>query len=333
MGDAGAPVCVPACAPSAYCAEGMCKSRFTEYLIGTGSAPAYITSHSDGNLWFTTGSDSVTIVGGNIGRLSVAGTPMLFPILAAADNPYSFTVRSVGIVSGPDGNVWFDAVASDGRAYIGSLTPGGVVANYLFSMEAPNVGRVTVGPDGNIWAAIVDLTSESGSNKIEVCTTAGAISEKVLPEYSGPYGIVTGPDKNIWFTETTSPSEIGQLTLAGGVREFPPTSFGQNIVVGSDSNLWFTEPFGHVGRCTVNGSLVEFPVPTSTAMPWDVALGPDGNVWFTETQGNSIASITSGGKITEYSTPASPYGITSGPDGNIWFTEPSVGKVVRFLVP
>jgi virginiamycin B lyase len=78
--------------------------------------------------------------------------------------------------------------------------------------------------------------------------------------------------------------------------------------------------------------VVEFPA-TASSSPWDLTKGPDGNVWFTELAGNRIGSITPGGTITEYATPASPYGITAGPDGNIWFTEPSAGKVVRFLVP
>jgi hypothetical protein len=81
-----------------YCAAGTCKSRFTEYAIGAGSNPAYITSGQDGNLWFTTGGDSGSPVGGSIGRLTVWGTPTLFPILGAATNPNNFTVISVGIV-------------------------------------------------------------------------------------------------------------------------------------------------------------------------------------------------------------------------------------------
>jgi streptogramin lyase len=334
-GAGGGPACTTPCAATAYCAAGTCKSRFTEFAIGAGSNPAYITSGQDGNLWFTTGGDSGGPVGGNIGRLTVSGTPMLFPILSVATNPNSFTVISVGIVWGPDGNVWFDAVSSQGKAYVSAITPSGVVTNNIFSMSAPHVGKVAVGPDGNIWATVT-TESESGSNMIEVCTTAGSISDKVLPTYSNPYGIVSGPDGNVWYTETSNPNDIARLTLGGDLKEYPSSSYGQNIAVGADNNLWFTESnaaANNIGRCTVNGTIVEFPLPTASSEPWDITKGPDGNVWFTELAGNNIASIAPGGKITEYATPASPYGITTGPDGNIWFTEPSAGKVVRFLVP
>lgn len=209
----------------------------------------------------------------------------------------------------------------------------GVVTNYLFSMNDPHPGRVTVGPDGNIWAAVMLSSPSSGSNTFEVCSTAGSISEKTVQGFPDPYGIVAGPDGNIWFTETSGPQDIGRLTLGGTLMEFPASPSAQNITVGADNNVWFTAPPSNIGRCTPNGTVVDFPVPTASSGPWDLTKGSDGNVWFTESAGNNIGSITPGGKITEYATPASPYGITTGPDGNIWFTEPSAGKVVRFLVP
>jgi virginiamycin B lyase len=305
---------------------------FTEYSIGSGTDPGYITSGADGNLWFTTGSDTGSVVGGRIGRLTVNGTPTLFPILTT--NPYNFTVLSVGIVRGPDDNIWFDAVGSDGKGYISTATTGGVVTNYQFSMTYPTVGRVAVGPDGNIWTAIVSLNQAEGSNKIEICTISGSISEQTLPSYSSPYGIVAGSDGNVWFTEASVPYFVARLTPAGGLTEFPTSAVAKNIALGADGNLWFTEPINSaIGRSTLGGTIVEFSVPPASSSPVDLAQGPDGNIWFTEGAGNNIGSITPGGKITEYAAPASPYGITKGPDGNIWFTEPAAGKIVRFLVP
>jgi streptogramin lyase len=258
----------------------------------------------------------------------------LFPILTT--NPNNLTVVSVGITRGSDDNVWFDAVSSDGKGYIGTATTSGAVTNYQFSMTAPTLGRVAVGPDGNIWTAIVALSPSGGSNKIEICTTRGSISEQTLPDYSGPYGIVTGSDGNVWVTETSAPADVGRLTPTGSLTEFPPSFTAENITLGVDGNLWFAEPgtgANNIGRCTPAGTIVEFSVPTSSSEPWDVTQGPDGNIWFTEIAGNNIGSITPSGKITEYATPASPYGITQGPDGNVWFTEPAAGKIVRFLVP
>src|SRR6266436_4294219 len=60
---------------------------------------------------------------------------------------------------------------------------------------------------------------------------------------SAPFGITTGPDGALWFTEFAY-NKIGRITTAGVVTEFTiPTSssYPEVITVGSDGALWFTE--------------------------------------------------------------------------------------------
>src|SRR5262245_31930788 len=70
---------------------------------------------------------------------------------------------------------------------------------------------------------------------------------------SGPVGITTGPDGNLWFTEVCA-SQIGRITPDGIVTEFPlPYRYSspQDITTGSDGNLWFNENNGRrIGRIT-----------------------------------------------------------------------------------
>ena len=324
-------VCVPVCASTSYCSSGTCKLRSTEFTIGSGTAPGYIATGPDGNLWFTTGSDGSGTVGGAIGRMTTTGTPTLFPIFTAAQNTLNLTVSSVGIAAGPDGKLWFDAVSSDGKAYISSMSTTGVSSNNIFSTNFPRLGRVAIGPDSNVWVAIMAASPSSGSNTLEVSTTSGSISERTLPMFSGPYGIVAGADGNIWFADTQY-HQVGRFKVSDGtVSEFAISGIPQNLTVGADGNIWFTEPSGSIGRCAVSGTIIEFAAPNG---PWDVATGPGWKRVVYRTKGaNMIARVTPSGQITEYSTPASPYGVTAGPDGNIWFTEPSAGKVARFIVP
>lgn len=323
-------MCAPPCAATESCVSGSCKSRFTEFSVGSGSDPNYITGTPDGSLWFTSGIDTGGPVSGSIGRVSQTGAVTSFPIFSGGQNSASSTVYAVGIVAGRDGNVWFDAVGSDGHGYISSMTLAGVPTNNLFSMTAPRPGRVTSAPDGSIWTAIMFANPSAGSDVLEVSTLGGVVSEKTLPSFSNPYGIVAGPDGNIWITETAEP-EIGRFKISdGSLSEFATSSVPQNITVGADGNLWFTEPAGKVGRSTVGGTILEFPAPNG---PFDITKGPDGNVWFTEPTANRIGRITPGGQVTEFSTPASPFGIAAGADGNIWFTESAAGKVARFVVP
>src|SRR5450755_159613 len=56
-----------------------------------------------------------------------------------------------------------------------------------------------------------------------------------------------------------------------------------DIVAGPDGALWFSQPdFDMIGRCTTDGEITEFTLPTAFAKPTRLAPGPDGNVWFVE---------------------------------------------------
>jgi streptogramin lyase len=96
------------------------------------------------------------------------------------------------------------------------------------------------------------------------------------------------------------------------------------ITSGPDGNVWFTEwgVANKIGRITPTGAISDYLIPTANSGPWRLTAGPDGkSLWFTEYSGNKIARITKAGVITdEYLIPtasSNPTGITTGPDGNV----------------
>lgn len=152
---------------------------------------------------------------------------------------------------------------------------------------------------------------------------------------SQPFGITTGPDGNLWFTESSA-NQIGRITPDGQITEFPiPTPSSQlgAITAGPDGNLWFAE-FGsahQIGRITPEGVITEFPTQVRSS---GITTGPDGNLWFTWQAG--IGQITPDGLVTLFAGPndgtsqTTPYQITAGPDGNLWFTDsnnPQIGRM------
>ncbi len=180
-------------------------------------APYAITSGADGNLWFTeSGSPS-----GYIGRITPAGVVTEFPAPLAAG--------ALGIVAGPDGNVWYLGSGSVGR-----VTPAGVVTT--FPTPGEGGARITVGPDGALWAS---------GNHVERITMQGVVTS--FPTGTGIngglVGIVTGPDGALWVAETSN--QIARITTTGDVTQYRTgISAGagpQEITVGPDGNLWFTE--------------------------------------------------------------------------------------------
>jgi sugar lactone lactonase YvrE len=190
---------------------------------------------------------------------------------------------------------------------IGRITPTGSITEYPLRKADSDPGGIAVGPDGNMW--FTETTWHSGrrgrvftGSAIGRITPAGRITEYPLPAAgSDPGGITTGPDGNLWFTESEGNGKIGRITPAGRITEYPlPThpSYPEggspsSIVAGPDGNVWFTEVIGNkIGRITPAGVITEYHTPTGISHPAGIVAGPDGNLWFTEQLGSAIGRIT-----------------------------------------
>jgi virginiamycin B lyase len=299
---------------------GICGiiTEFGPVPSGVSAEVAGITAGPDGNMWFAEAAAD------KIGRITTAGAITEFTGLTPSALPALITV-------GPDHNLWFtECVASN----IGKITTAGAVTEYPTKTAHARPIGIAAGPDGNMWF------TEGSANNIGVSTLTGTVTEYTVPTSSASVeGITAGPDNALWFTETGG-NKIGEITTIGGISEFDvPTASSEpvSVVTGSDGELYFTEEAGNaIGR--LQASLTSttfnsaFPLPETGSDPAFPALGPDGNVWFPEIAGNRIASITPGGKITEYAVPtgsADPFDVAPGPDGAIWFTELLTGKIGR----
>ena len=177
-----------------------------EFAIPTASsAPTGITAGPDGNLWFTeNGADK-------IGRMTPSGTFTEFPITAGS-HPHDIAV-------GPDGAMWF---AESGANAIGTMTTSGTgYVEYAVPTAGSAPMGIASGPDGALWFA------ENNGAQIGRVTTGGAITEYAtvqVPNFTGPgprsafpYGITSGPDGNIWYSDLpigrTPGTAIGRLPL------------------------------------------------------------------------------------------------------------------------
>ncbi len=199
---------------------------------------------------------------------------------------------------------------------------------------------ITTGSDGNLWF------TENASGQIGRMTPAGVVTQFALPEVPPPAGspagtasttpnptaITAGPDGALWFTGI--PGEIGRITTAGVVTEFPlpavPPPAGSKpgtastpatataIAAGPDGALWFAGIPGEIGRISTTGVVTEFAVPeipppagsksgtaATPATLTALTAGPDGALWFTGVPGE-VGKITTAGVVTEFAVPAIP---------------------------
>src|SRR5579862_3259267 len=208
-----------------------------------------------------------------------------------------------GIAAGPDGNLWFTELST---SQVAAITPAGVITEF----------PLRAGPAAGVFSMARSRWSLRASTFD-----------------SGPIGITTGPDGNLWCAAFDA-LYIGRVTPTGEVTEFGPTHGSPFfITLGADGNLWFTD-YGanQIGRMTPSGSFTEFATPTASSGPIGLSRGPDGNVWFVEFASNQIGRVTPSGVITEFPIPtpeSGPRAITTGADGNLWFTEEFGNQVGR----
>jgi len=124
------------------------------------------------------------------------------------------------------------------------------------------------------------------------------LAKLLLPETSPftvlladtPSAIVSGPDGNLWATES---SHVAKITTSGVETEFQLNNGNASagIVVGPDGNLWFTEN-SSLGKITTTGTLTEFPqnIFVNFSLLEGITSGPDGNLWFTAINNSKLAN-------------------------------------------
>jgi streptogramin lyase len=296
---------------------------FYQFSIPTSTnRPQWIAAGSDGNMWFTENPGSA------VARVTPAGVVTEFTIPTANAQPQM-------IIGASDGNLWFAEFAttpSPGSSKIARLTTTGAFTEYstLFAPPPPDnpLGLVDRG-DGNIWY-VANGSSRVGFQGI----SSGVAGETSIPTAnSGPFGISTAPDNNLYYTESAVDKigRIANLFTAQSEISLTAGTVPESIVRGPDGNLWFTENGrGNIGRLSPSSFSVtgEFPTLTANSQPVGITVGQDGALWFTENGLDKIGRITTGGTVSEYASPVTGLGlrgIAVAPDGSLWFCEPGTG--------
>ncbi|WP_168221560.1 Vgb family protein [Aquisphaera giovannonii] len=192
-----------------------------EYQTSAMSHPGEIAAGPDGNLWFTEDASTLNGQVPAIGRVTPSGqflNALFLPTPAGTMGGGGDT--PVGLVTGPDGNVWITSEAGN----IDRVSPAGTFTAFAVpfttSGAGSTLGGIAVGTDKNLYFADIR------NNAIGQITTSGAITETALPKSTSiPLGIAGGPDGNIWFTDQDpSQDRVGKLTLAGSST--PPGGTG-----------------------------------------------------------------------------------------------------------
>ena len=290
------------------------------------SQPRAITNGSDGNRWFTEGTE-FTSAPAKIGRITPAG---------------DITEFAPGVADGCNFCIITDIAQGPGDIlYITSNDPTLMRFNLgTQSFETPVQMPNTSALGGNLAVSATDVWITDFNNDV-VWRYHLSNGQFTSFPVSDPADVAVDAAGNAWFTQpgdvnAPGTSNIGRIDAATGAVTTTPTTDGsttvapRSITVAIDGQVWFTARFTPqaVGRLNPSTDAVTlFPV-TNTG-PSGIAASPDGTVWFTqETQGNA-ARITNAGVITEGKTikGSGPFEITVAPNANPWYTMMAANKI------
>ena len=291
----------------------------------TNSRPHAITNGSDGNRWFTEGTE-FTNAPAKIARITPAGAITEFaPDAADGCNDCIIT----DIAQGPGGIL-----------YITSNDPTLMRFNLATeSFETPVSMPNSSALGGTVAASATDVWVTDFNNNV-VWRYRLADGQFASVPVVDPADVAVDASGNAWFTQPgdvndPGTSAISRIDAASGLVTTFPTTDGsttvapRSVVVTADA-AWFTARFTPqaIGRLDLATNVVTL-FPVANTGPSGIAASSAGTVWFTqETQGN-IATITNDGVITEAKSVkgSEPFGIAVALNGDPWYTMPAANKI------
>jgi streptogramin lyase len=291
------------------------------------SQPRAITNGSDGNRWFTEGTE-FTGAPAKIARITPAGEITEFaPDVADGCNGCIIT----DIAQGPGGIL-----------YITSNDPTLMrfdVATQSF--EAPVQMPNTSALGGEVAVSATDAWITDFNNDV-VWRYHLSNGQFTSSPVSDPADVAVDVAGNAWFAQpgdvnAPGTSNIGRIDAGTGAVTLTPTTDGsttvapRSVTVASDGQVWFTARFTPqaVGRLSPAMNAVTIFLTPSNPGPQDIAASPDGTVWFTQTLKGNSARIDNAGVIAEGKAVkgSQPFGITVAPNGDPWYTMFAANKI------
>lgn len=296
------------------------------------SQPRAITTGSDGNVWFTEGTE-FTGAPAKIARVTPAGAITEFaPDVADGCNGCIIT----DIARGPGDHILY-ITSNDPTLMRFDIS----TQHFMSPVQMPNTSAL----GGNVAVSNTDVWITDFNNDV---VWRYHLSDGQFTSFAviDPGEVAVDAVGNAWFTQpgdvnAPDTSNIGRIDAATNAVTLTPTTDGtttvapRDITVAQDGQVWFTARFTPqaVGRLNpASNTVTLFPV-TNTG-PSGIAASPlpNGPVWFTQELTGNIASIDNAGVITEAKTVkgSEPFGIVVDGNGNPWYTMMSANKVANF---
>jgi virginiamycin B lyase len=161
----------------------------------------------------------------------------------------------------------------------------------------------------------------------------------VLTRGSMPFGVATGVDGSLWFTERRANKIAKFDPNITGFREYPISiadSAPQSIVVDASGEVWFTaNGQGYIGMLdAASGEITGYDLGPRARDPYSIVDAADGSLWFTARRGNVVGRLDRrDGSTTFRDLPAGalPTDLVMGQDGSVYVSESGSRKIARIV--
>lgn len=201
-----------------------------------------------------------------------------------------------GVAAASDGSIWISEMDS-------VLRVGSDHRVTTFAVQGNPNGRIAEGSDKAMWVTEVgkDRVARIMNGQVHEFPLAPApVQVQVQCGGRCPYGITSGPDGNLWITESqlAAGDLVGRMTPQGQYKDWPldgPGAALNDITAGPDRALWFGESRARrLGRVTTAGAVTEQAVdlPVHASGTRGVVAGT-ALIWYTP----SLAPAYSGDPV------------------------------------
>ena len=287
------------------------------YDVTRGARPHDVAPAPDGKVWYTAQGQ------GALGILDPKTRKVTQVPLGAGAAPH-------GVIAGPDRAAW---ITEGGQNAIARFDPAtNAVKLFPLPAEFPNANLNTATFDrkGILW-----FTGQNGVyGRVDPAT--GKVDAWKSPKGSGPYGITTTPNGDVWYASLAGDHIAKIDTVSGDALMVPPPKPGvgpRRIWSDSKGLLWVS--FWHTGEVGRYDPMAKswkvWSLPKSKAGCYAVYVDDKDKVWLTDFVANAIVRFDPVSEKFE-SFPSDKRGASVrqmlGRPGEIWGAESGTDRLV-----
>ena len=221
---------------------------------------------------------------------------------------------------------WVGASAGAGAAASATMQ-----AWPLNTPQRTGIHDVAPAPDGGVW-----FSAQRSGHLGWFDPKSGKTELVALGSGSSPHGVIQGPDKAAWLTDSGQNAIVRVSWPERQVRVFKlpegtPYTNLNTCAFGGDGDLWFTGQSGVIGKVTVKtGEVMVKDAPRGRG-PYGICATPRGDVWYCSLANSFIAQIDlKSGESRIVEPPTKGQGarrVWSDSHGRIWVSEWNSGQV------